>query len=324
MRALARARRSEQHQPHFASSAQLGLADQALILMGLQMAVDLRHRIHGHAHHDEQRGAAEIEGQIRVGDQHLRQQADDRQIGGAENGDAHQHVIDEFRRALARTNAGDEAAMLLQIVGRLRRIEDDRRIEEGEEHDQPDIGQHVERPSMPEIGGDGRENTIRALRLVEIGDRRRQQQQRGGEDRRNDARSVELQRQEGRLPLIDAIAVLPFGIGDQQSALRPLHIDDEGDDEERHGDHAEDDAGRDRALLAELQRLSDRRWKGRDNAREDDQRGAVADAARGDLLAQPHQEHGAADQRARRSSGGKTGPARVTTPCWPSRPIAMP
>ena len=30
---------------------------------------------------------------------------------------------------------------------------------------------------------------------------------------------------------------------------------------------------------------------------EDDQRGAVADAARGDLLAEPHQEHGAAGER---------------------------
>ena len=35
----------------------------------------------------------------------------------------------------------------------------------------------------------------------------------------------------------------------------------------------------------------------RDDADEDDQRDAVADAARGDLLAEPHQEHRAADQR---------------------------
>ena len=34
-----------------------------------------------------------------------------------------------------------------------------------------------------------------------------------------------------------------------------------------------------------------------DDAGEDDQRDAVADAARGDLLAEPHQEHGAAEQR---------------------------
>ena len=36
-----------------------------------------------------------------------------------------------------------------------------------------------------------------------------------------------------------------------------------------------------------------------DNARQNDQRDAVADAARGDLLAEPHQEHGAAGQRDR-------------------------
>ena len=34
----------------------------------------------------------------------------------------------------------------------------------------------------------------------------------------------------------------------------------------------------------------------RDDAGQDDQRDAVADAARGDLLAEPHQEHRAADQ----------------------------
>ena len=34
-----------------------------------------------------------------------------------------------------------------------------------------------------------------------------------------------------------------------------------------------------------------------DDAHEDDERDTVADAAGGDLLAQPHQEHGAADQR---------------------------
>jgi hypothetical protein len=45
------------------------------------------------------------------------------------------------------------------------------------------------------------------------------------------------------------------------------------------------------------------------DAREDDQRNAVADAARGDLLAEPHQEHGAADQR---DDGGDTEePARI-------------
>ena len=56
-------------------------------------------------------------------------------------------------------------------------------------------------------------------------------------------------------------------------------------------------ACRDRALAAKLEGAGDRGRQIGHDAREDDQRGAVADAARGDLLAQPHQEHGAAGER---------------------------
>ena len=55
--------------------------------------------------------------------------------------------------------------------------------------------------------------------------------------------------------------------------------------------------GRQRAGAAEFQRAADGARQAGDDAGEDDQRNAVADAARGDLLAEPHQEHGAADQR---------------------------
>ena len=40
---------------------ELGLLDQALVLVRQQMALDLRHRIHGHADGNQQRGAAEVE-----------------------------------------------------------------------------------------------------------------------------------------------------------------------------------------------------------------------------------------------------------------------
>ena len=73
--------------------------------------------------------------------------------------------------------------------------------------------------------------------------------------------------------------------------------DDEGDDQEGHGDDGQDQAGRDRALTTELERLNDRRGESGHNAGEDDKRRAIANAPRGDLLAKPHDEHGAADQR---------------------------
>ena len=49
---------------------------------------------------------------------------------------------------------GHEAAVLLQVVGRLLRIEDDRGVEEAEEDDQADIEQQVERLAVAEIGRD--------------------------------------------------------------------------------------------------------------------------------------------------------------------------
>jgi hypothetical protein len=104
--------------------------------MGQQIALHLRHRIHGHADHDQQRGAAEVERHRRVGNQNFRDQADDRQIDRAEHRDARQHVVDVFGGALARPDAGNEAAVLLEIVGGLGRVEHDRGVEEGEEHDQ--------------------------------------------------------------------------------------------------------------------------------------------------------------------------------------------
>src|SRR5215468_4743209 len=94
------------------------------------------------------------------------------EVTRADDGDAREHIVDVFRRALARPNAGDEAAVLLQVVRGFRWVEHDRRIEKGEEDNEPDIEDQEQRPSMAELGGDGDE-PIRALAGIEVGDRRR-------------------------------------------------------------------------------------------------------------------------------------------------------
>ena len=58
--------------------------DQAFILVREQMALHLRHRIHGDADHDQQRGAAEIEHARRIGEDDFRQQTHEREIDGAD------------------------------------------------------------------------------------------------------------------------------------------------------------------------------------------------------------------------------------------------
>ena len=71
-----------------------------------------------------------------VAGQEFRQQADDGDIDRADHGQAGQHVVDVFRRPLARPDAGQVAAVLAQVLGRLVRIEDHRGVEEAEEDDQ--------------------------------------------------------------------------------------------------------------------------------------------------------------------------------------------
>ena len=160
-----------------AAASELRALDQAFILLGHQVALHLGNRIHGHADHDQQRGAAEIEGHAGIADQELRQQTDERQIEGADDGDAGQHIVDVFRRPLARADARNEAAILLQIVRRLLRIEHDRGVEEREEDDQRRIEEQEQRLAVAEHGGQCVE-PVRALPAREIGDRDRQQQQR--------------------------------------------------------------------------------------------------------------------------------------------------
>ncbi len=112
-----------------------------------------------------------------------------------------------------------------------------------------------------------------------------------------------------RVALEHPIADLALRILDQQPALCPLEEDDHGDEHQRQHEDREDQAGRQRARAAQFQRAAQGGRQAGDDAGEDDQRDAVADAARGDLLAEPHQEHRAANQRD--DGGGAEEPARI-------------
>ena len=150
---------------------------------------------------------------------------------------------------------------------------------------------------MPDIADQRRQDAAIAIGALETGDRGRQQQERRGEDRRDDARGVHLQRQMRGLAAIDLVAALLLGVLHDHAAMGAFHEDDEGDDADRQHEQPDADEGRGRPLLHAFEQMAGRRGQIGDDAREDDQRGAVADAACGDLFAQPHQENGAADQR---------------------------
>ena len=65
-----------------------------------------------------------------------RQHADRRDVERAAERDARQHAVDVLGGLLARANARDEAAVLLQVVGDVDRVERDRRVEVAEEDDE--------------------------------------------------------------------------------------------------------------------------------------------------------------------------------------------
>ena len=78
----------------------------------------------------------------------VRQRRDKSQVDRARKGEAGDHPVEEDRRRPARANAGDEPAVLLEVLRLVNRVELDRRVEVGEEADQ----QRLQRMKKYEFG----------------------------------------------------------------------------------------------------------------------------------------------------------------------------
>ena len=202
----------------------------------------LCHRIHGDSNDNEKTGTAEIEGHGILRDQEFRKDTHGRQISSADHGQPSQHVIEIFGRVRAGADTGDKAAVAFQIVGGVNGIEDNGRVEEGEEHDQADVEHQVERLAVAQESRDGGQ-PLRTAAAREARHGQRHEQQGGGEDRRNHAGDVQLQRQMRGLTAEHLVADLTLRILHHQAALGPLHEDDEGDDRDDQDDQQDDDAG---------------------------------------------------------------------------------
>ena len=170
------------------------------------------------------------------------------------------------------------------------------RIEIRKEHDHRGEEQQVQRLTWAEIGQNRRHH--RTGRTTREGrDRRRQQQQRRGKNRRNNACGVHFDRQVAGAPVIDLHAHLTARILDVDLAQGALHEHHKGDQSSHQQDDPDDHNRRNRARTALAKELGQSGGNLGDDADKDDQRDTVTNAACGDLLTQPHQEHGAPDQR---------------------------
>ncbi len=163
------------------------------------------------------------------------------------------------------------------------------------------VQQHVHRLTRRQRGSDVAQCADEDVLAVTGGEPlcngSREQDDGAGKDRRDDAGHVQLQRQIGRLPLVDLVTDLTLGVVDGDPTLTPLDEDHKG----RHqNDQRHDDQRRHRVHVAVAdQRAHAANGAGQTghDAGEDDQRDAVAQTPFGDLFAQPHQEHRAGDQR---------------------------
>ena len=169
------------------------------------------------------------------------------------------------------------------------------------------IADHLEQFVPGLAGGQGAEDRAEeggvlkgVAEDVGSGEEQRRRQDGAGEDDRHDAAGVDLEREVGGLATHHLAADDALGVLDGDAALGALDEDDEGYD----GDHACDEKNEgDRSkgspcgvaeLLVEVFNAS---RETDDDAGEDEKAHAVADAALGDLLAEPHDEGGAGGER---------------------------
>ena len=95
------------------------------------------------------------------------------------------------------------------------------------------------------------------------------------------------------LARVHAAADLALGVVHRDAALRALDEHAEGGDTEHHDDEHDGEQARHLAGVDLLDRAADGAREAGNDAAQDDHRDAVAHAALGDLLTQPHEEHGA-------------------------------
>lgn len=152
--------------------------------------MNLRHRIHGYADHDQQTGSSKIKRHLVSRNQKFRKQTDKNQIQRAHRSYARQHVIEVIRRVLARTNARNKAAVFAQHLRIFLGIKYDRSVKEAKECDQKPVENHVDRLAVLQVTRHIRPE-IPACRPGEPDHRQGQQQQRRSENRRYHARGIE-------------------------------------------------------------------------------------------------------------------------------------
>ncbi len=192
---------------------------------------------------------------------------------------------------------GDETALLADqirlLMGVERHVDVEEREHEDEDEVRPDIEEAGRRQAPPH-------ETLEPIHLDHVGQQDRDVEHRRGEDDRDDAGLVHLQRDVGAAPPVHSATDDPAGEGDRNASLALVEEDDGHQQDEGDGD---DDPELELAALGQNRPEPVR--DGRHHVGEDQDRHALPDAALGDELGEPHDERrpGGQDQDHERGQG---------------------
>src|ERR1700690_1719632 len=120
-------------------------AEEAAVVSHEQIGLDALHHVQRHRHDDQQAGSAEkaadLDGNVHPGLRGHGDDGDDAQKRRADVGDAHHDFFKIIRRALPGPQAGNEAAVIAELVGHLLGLE---------LHGRPEVGEEVEHRAFTE------------------------------------------------------------------------------------------------------------------------------------------------------------------------------
>src|SRR6185312_12711812 len=236
--------------------------------------------------------------EVNSGKQEHRKNRNGDKVNRTHERDTRQHIVYEVRGAFAGTDARNEAAVLAHIVRNVVGTEDDRDIEVGEEDDCHHVQQHIERlrRSQPTKKLRGIVDVFeREAEQRHVLQKQRRRQDGTRENDRHNTTGIDPERQVRRLRVGHAAANHALGVLHRDAPFRALDPADETNDHHHH-DHKSKD--RDRCQTAPcasfelVVEVTDPARQADDDTSEDQQRHAIADAALGNLLAQPHDEGG--------------------------------
>src|SRR5262249_15006741 len=143
---------------------------EAIIVAHYQLGFDLLDRVHGYAHHNQQRCSTKVKldshavenpvrqavepssyhGQmidVKSRNHEFRNDGDQSQVDGPREGNSGQNGFNVFGGFLPRADARDEPTVLAHVVGHLSGIKNDRRVEVTEENDSSHVQNVIERLS---------------------------------------------------------------------------------------------------------------------------------------------------------------------------------